>query len=389
MTNKDLLESYPKKSQLKYILIALAAVIIFVLIVLLALDRVSNVYSLYFSHDQFKSLYYDKLGLGLSASEFLTVVTQFVYGVAWIPLTAYLVSWRLDARKLLMGFLGWVVVYGSAPLAMSLLGGDICFDQSSGAAQKWYVEDQVGTISMFDSGGFTSSGVTKKVITEQICRDYLRQQGGNRPKLLTANSDQIEFFDSVTGAPKVWYDKSADGRLQLFDKPGFDPSSGEQLHKITREIVNSLQKTTPLNATALKKIGNIDSGNSTAPMQLKDTSSSQSPSLWLHNGSTVYMVRDGSIRRLYYKQPRQGMLDVGATPNALLFDGIVSQEGVWRGSAYIFNRRCGKYPYAVEGLLNSKSGVITLSGATPHVDASCNVQSIGGSKNDTLIFTPN
>src|SRR5690606_2794619 len=116
----------------------------------------------------------------------------------------------------------------------------VCFSQSSGDAQKWFIQDQAGNILLFDSDGFTSSGESKKVVTQQICRDYMRQQTGNRPQLLTGSLDQIEFFDSITGTPKVWYNQGTDGSFQLFDNPGFDPASGEELNRITRDIVLSL-----------------------------------------------------------------------------------------------------------------------------------------------------
>lgn len=386
MTNTEFSAPEPSRSKTKYIFAAFALVLLIVLISLIMADRVASIYALYFSYDQFKSLYYERLGFSESNSEFLTVVTQFVYAVAWIPLTAFLVSWRLQVRKLLMGFLGWMVVYGSAPLAMSLLGSDICFNQSSGVAQKWYTEDPAGNITLFDSGGFTSSGESKKIVTPQVCQNYLRQQGGYRPQLLAENLNEIEFFDSVTGAPKVWYSKSSDGEIQLFDKPGFDPASGEPLTIVTREIISELR------VAAARKSASVSATQSERTQPGALTSSSgrvlSEYSNWLHNGSTMYLASEGAVRRIFYRQPRPGMLEAGAKPNRLLFEGAVSESGVWRGSAYIFHRKCGAFPYAVSGYLDPRTGIIQLNGAAPRIDSNCQVISVGASKNDTLIFTP-
>jgi hypothetical protein len=44
-------------------------------------------------------------------------------------------------------------------------------------------------------------------------------------------------------------------------------------------------------------------------------------SYWSHNGSVVYLQADGSSRKFFYHQPRDGMLHAGATPGSLLFEG--------------------------------------------------------------------
>jgi hypothetical protein len=45
------------------------------------------------------------------------------------------------------------------------------------------------------------------------------------------------------------------------------------------------------------------------------------PSLWEHNGSTVYLLADGANREFHYDQPRPGMLEAGAQSGSLLFTG--------------------------------------------------------------------
>jgi hypothetical protein len=48
------------------------------------------------------------------------------------------------------------------------------------------------------------------------------------------------FFDTVTGQPRVWYFKRADGTYALFDRPGSDPATGEPLKPIDEVVREDL-----------------------------------------------------------------------------------------------------------------------------------------------------
>jgi hypothetical protein len=104
--------------------------------------------------------------------------------------------------------------------------------------------------------------------------------------------------------------------------------------------------------------------------------------LWNHNGSTTYLVAQGKQRRFYFEQPRPTMRSVGARPNDLVFEGSVTGQS-YSGTAYIFNRRCGKFPYRVSGPILDGGRRVVLRGKAPRVNKSCRVF---GSKADTLEF---
>jgi hypothetical protein len=104
--------------------------------------------------------------------------------------------------------------------------------------------------------------------------------------------------------------------------------------------------------------------------------------VWNHNGSLVYLEVDGSGRRFYYQQPRPGMAKAGARPGTLLFDGQ-SIGGNYFGTAYIFNRQCGFFPYSVQGRILDDGSRIKMIGQAPRVDQQCNVT---GYLEDTLEF---
>jgi predicted aspartyl protease len=107
------------------------------------------------------------------------------------------------------------------------------------------------------------------------------------------------------------------------------------------------------------------------------------PTLWEHNGSTVYLMARSSSREFYYKQPREGMIEVGARPGSLLFRGRTA-NGRYFGTAFIFDRQCGQFPYPVSGPIVDNYQRVVLTGEAPRVGANCQIE---GYWNDTLEFT--
>jgi hypothetical protein len=93
-------------------------------------------------------------------------------------------------------------------------------------------------------------------------------------------------------------------------------------------------------------------------------------------------VANGSLREFYYEKPRPGILEAGAGPGSLLFRGK-SINGSYVGTAYIFDRRCGQFPYEVSGPILDDYERVVLQGRAPRVGSDCRVSSY---LNDTLEF---
>jgi len=117
--------------------------------------------------------------------------------------------------------------------------------------------------------------------------------------------------------------------------------------------------------------------------QSEGSHSSPEPTLWDHGGSVVYLIANGSMREFHYKEPRQGMLDAGARRGSLLFRGK-SENGQYVGTAFIFDRRCGQFPYQVSGPILDNYERVLLTGQAPRVGSNCRIQ---GYFSDTLDFT--
>ena len=67
-----------------------------------------------------------------------------------------------------------------------------------------------------------------------------------------------------------------------------------------------------------------------------------------HNGSRMRVSVEDNQVRIYYAQPRPGLVGAGVQPGTLLFDGQVADTYL-DGSARIFNANCGEVDYFVYG----------------------------------------
>jgi predicted aspartyl protease len=108
----------------------------------------------------------------------------------------------------------------------------------------------------------------------------------------------------------------------------------------------------------------------------------QEPTLWSHNDSVLYLVAKGTSREFRYKEPRPGMLQVGAYPGALLFRGQ-SINHRYSGTAFIFHSRCGPIPYQVSGPILDGYERVLLTGQAPLVGPDCRIT---GYMDDALEF---
>jgi hypothetical protein len=76
------------------------------------------------------------------------------------------------------------------------------------------------------------------------------------------------------------------------------------------------------------------------------------------------------------------MLQAGAHEGSLSFDGETDGR-TDEGTAFIFNGRCGQYPYRVAGPIKDYGRGALLRGRTPRVDGDCRVC---GYRDDELEF---
>lgn len=87
---------------------------------------------------------------------------------------------------------------------------------------------------------------TAAIATKPWGSTQIREVRGGKGKLEApgqievANVETFEWFDAVTGKPRVWFAVDADGSYKFFDHPGMNTQNGRSLQPITPEIVTRL-----------------------------------------------------------------------------------------------------------------------------------------------------
>jgi hypothetical protein len=117
------------------------------------------------------------------------------------------------------------------------------FNPRSGEPSVWYFKDKDGAIQIFDLMGFhPETGEELQPVTRDIVDVWKAQQKRVAADKLIRPPRQIDpenfpFFDALTGEPRVWYWRGANGEYEFYDHPGYHPRTGEQLAVITKEAI--------------------------------------------------------------------------------------------------------------------------------------------------------
>ncbi len=87
-------------------------------------------------------------------------------------------------------------------------------------------------------------GVALKPCTLDQVKELRSREGalGSPLELHVQDADAFEWFDGVTGKPRVWYAVRPNGDYRLFDRSGIDPHSGQTLKPITTSIIERIKQ---------------------------------------------------------------------------------------------------------------------------------------------------
>lgn len=117
------------------------------------------------------------------------------------------------------------------------------FDLGTGEPVVWYGQNTVGGIELFDLMGFhPQTGAELQPIDQETIAKWQKQQNAAQAVLarrapLRVDPEKYGFFDSVTGAPRVWYWRRGEGDYEFYDADGFHKETGERLRVITPEVL--------------------------------------------------------------------------------------------------------------------------------------------------------
>ena len=109
-------------------------------------------------------------------------------------------------------------------------------------AYKWCANTPEG-IRTFDAAGIDPiyGMPLKPCAFEQIVALRQQQKGfTGAQRIQIGNPREFEFFDSITGKPRVWFYKMPEGGYEFYDRSGKHPGTGQDLRPVDRETVQEL-----------------------------------------------------------------------------------------------------------------------------------------------------
>ncbi|MDI3564208.1 tetratricopeptide repeat protein [Bradyrhizobium sp. Arg816] len=164
--------------------------------------------------------------------------TGVTRAILWASFAAVVVlagySFSFSKQKRRIGYAGLLALI----LGHSLLLGRIDTNfRKNGVAEKCYVMTRTSIKTLNRVGIDSETGRECRPLTPQIVEKIAEYKRGHRPTQIT--SSDPAFFDPTTGEPVVWYFKSNQGQIQLFDLMGFHPQTGDELVPVTREVVEA------------------------------------------------------------------------------------------------------------------------------------------------------
>jgi hypothetical protein len=126
------------------------------------------------------------------------------------------------------------------------------FDPTSGAPKVWYSQAADGSTVLYDGRGFdpkTSkllAPVTADVVEMLKAKAVEQQKAAESrpapPRTVAGGLADIQFFDPMTGAAKVWYSDNGLHGATFFDGPGYDPATGAELKQVTTDVLRQMQE---------------------------------------------------------------------------------------------------------------------------------------------------
>lgn len=109
------------------------------------------------------------------------------------------------------------------------------FDPLTGEAIVWFVRDKEGAIELFDLVGFHPDGQELLAADLEIPAAWRAQFDRQPPRLVESPTDG-DFFDAMTGKPRLWYANMLGGGFKFYDRTGYSPESGEALRPVDLDV---------------------------------------------------------------------------------------------------------------------------------------------------------
>lgn len=215
-------------------------------------------------------------GTGIYAySQFSSMKSKLLtYGLtdATGNLVAYavmLVALALPALALVRFFIGtpkttdWLAAMALPLISWGAAQLPANFDATTGESLKYCARRPSGELFCLDRPGVDP--LTQKKLNKMdatLAELDIRKREGRIPKRIETAAGKIQYFDSLSDPshpePKVWVVPDGKDCFALFDNPGVDPTTGDQLQPVTKAIVKQIMKCLPAASAVISTPASAD-----------------------------------------------------------------------------------------------------------------------------------
>jgi hypothetical protein len=118
------------------------------------------------------------------------------------------------------------------------------FDPGTGRPIVWFYKNKDGEIELFNLMGFhPETGDELEPVSKEIVEVWKVQATERRIRDARRAPEPVDPstyppFDPKTGEPRIWYLKSTGGGYRFYNRPGYDPQTGEELLVIARGVLD-------------------------------------------------------------------------------------------------------------------------------------------------------
>jgi tetratricopeptide (TPR) repeat protein len=130
---------------------------------------------------------------------------------------------------------------GDRPKRLSAKENPVFFAPSTGSRVVWYSRNKNGIVEIFDLMGYhPETGEELLPITKDIVEIW-KDQNRQAPERIYPD-ENYAFFDPVTGQPTAWHRKTQTGEYEFYNRPGFNPRTGEALLVVDLTTISAWRK---------------------------------------------------------------------------------------------------------------------------------------------------
>ena len=173
---------------------------------------------------------FDTLADITGINKYLIQVAMAIFFIPFLLGATYVLSTNKIKRRIGIILLASLfVIYN---LSLFLLSKDFYFDKQ-GKAIKYYALTPDGIVYSDQSGVDRVYGIKYKPVTPEIIRNHkLRETGDFTP----VDPQKAVWFNPITGDPQLWYYRHPEKSFDFFNKPGYHPTTGEELQPVSKEV---------------------------------------------------------------------------------------------------------------------------------------------------------